>query len=193
MKLVKNTFKYAFSGIVLCLVLLYGFYRYTFNGNLSDEVSDWVAFVSIFNGVGIVLLTALNVWIFYKLTILIAENEEKYRRYDKQRDALNHFIHSIYAVLTPDVEDPICEINRDSLGRVYRKLELMKHVYAPICKEFSGEVFANFVEEFRLFCIDYLKEESAASDGKDMQREAFDIYLKALQIEMQIGKAMNAK
>lgn len=101
MKLVKNTFKYAFSGIVLCLVLLYGFYRYTFNGNLSDEVSDWVAFVSIFNGVGIVLLTALNVWIFYKLTILIAENEEKYRRYDKQRDALNHFIHSIYAVLTP--------------------------------------------------------------------------------------------
>lgn len=193
MKLIKNTFKYAFSGIVLCLVLLYGFYRYTFNGNLSDEVSDWVAFVSIFNGVGIVLLTALNVWVFYKLTLLIAENEEKHRLYDSKKDALNNLIHTIYAVFQPDVENPTCEINPKLLGRVYHKLELMKDVYTPICKEFGNDEFARFVEEFRRFCLDYLKEESPEADGKDMQREAFDIYLKALQIEMQIGKAMNAK
>lgn len=193
MESVKCTFKYAFIGIVVFLVLLYGFYRYTFNGYLSDEISDWTAFVSIFNGIGVLLLTALNVWVFYKLTILIAENEEKHRLYDKRKDALNNFIRSIYAVLTPDIEDPICEINHELLGKVYRKLELMKTVYAPICKEFSDDDFANFVEEFRLFCLDCLKEKSAEAEGKDIQREAFDIYMKALHLEMKIGEAMNAK
>lgn len=193
MKQTQKIFSYSFAGIGICLIVLFVFYRNTFDGNLSSDISDWIAFVNLFNGIGILLLTALNVWIFYKLTLLIAENEEKHRLYESQKDALNNLIHTIYAVFQPDVENPICEINRKSLGRVYHKLELMRDVYTPICKEFGNDEFAQFVEEFRRFCLDYFKEESPEAEGKDMQREAFDFYLKALQIEMQIGKAMNAK
>ena len=132
MRYTKGLFNFYFIGIIIVLFVLYCAYRNVFNGNLSSEVSDWTAFVTIFHGVGTLLLTALNVWIIYKLTIIVTEKEEQHRLFDKQKEALNHFINTIYAVFSPDVEDPICEINRDSLGRVYRKLELMKHVYAPI-------------------------------------------------------------
>lgn len=191
MKQTQCIFICSFVGIFLVLIVLYLFYRCTFNGSLSTEISDWIAFVDIFNGVGILLLTALNVWIFYKLTLLIAENEEKHRLYDKQKAALNNFISSMYVVFQPDTEYPICEINRDLLGKVYRKFELMKEVYAPICKEFGNDEFAKFVEEFRGFCLDYFQEESAESQGKDMKEEAYKIFIKALAIETRIGKDIN--
>lgn len=191
MKHTQRVFRNSLIGICLILILVFVLYRYTFDGKLSSEVSDWTAFVNIFNGVGILLLTALNVWIFYKLTVLIAENEEKHRLYDKQKAALNNLITSIYAVFQPDVEYPICEINGDLLGKVYRKLELMKEVYAPICKEFGNEEFAKFVEDFRGFCIDYVQEGTAESTGKDIKEEAFKIFIKALAIETRIGKDIN--
>lgn len=191
MKQIQYIFRYSFIGIFLVLIVLYLFYRCTFDGSLSTEISDWIAFVDIFNGVGVLLFTSLNVWIFYKLTLLIAENEEKHRLYDKQKAALNNLINSIYAVCQPDIEDPICEINGELLGKVYRKLELMKEVYAPICKEFGNEEFAKFVEDFRCFCLDYFQERSAEPTGKDMKEEAFKIFIKALAIETRIGKDIN--
>lgn len=191
MKQIQYIFRYSFIGIFLVLIVLYLFYRCTFDGSLSTEISDWIAFVDIFNGVGVLLFTSLNVWIFYKLTLLIAENEEKHRLYDKQKAALNNLINSIYAVCQPDIEDPICEINGELLGKVYRKLELMKEVYAPICKEFGNEEFAKFVEDFHCFCLDYFQERSAEPTGKDMKEEAFKIFIKALAIETRIGKDIN--
>lgn len=191
MKQIQYIFRYSFIGIFLVLIVLYLFYRCTFDGSLSTEISDWIAFVDIFNGVGVLLFTSLNVWIFYKLTLLIAENEEKHRLYDKQKAALNNLINSIYAVCQPDIEDPICEINGELLGKVYRKLELMKEVYAPICKEFGNEEFAKFVEDFRCFCLDYFQERSGEPTGKDMKEEAFKIFIKALAIETRIGKDIN--
>ena len=187
----KYQFNFVFILIFVLILCVYVLYRYIFNGDLSSEISDWTAFVSILNGVGILLLTALNVWIFYKLTILIAENEEKHRLYDKQKAALNNFISSIYVVFQPNTEYPICEINRDLLGKVYRKFELMKEVYAPVCKEFGNDEFAKFVEEFRGFCLDYFQEESAESQGKDMKEEAYKIFIKALAIETRISKEIN--
>lgn len=186
-------FKFYFIGIVIVLFFLFCTYRYIFNGNLSSEISDWTAFVTIFNGVGTLLLTALNVWIVYKLTITIAEKEEQHRLFDKQKEALNHFISTIYAVFTPDVEDPICEINSELLGKAFHKLKLMKTVYAPFCNVFGKAEYTDFVEEFRVFCLEYFKEISAEPEGKDMQREAFTIYMKALNLEMKIGEAMNVK
>lgn len=193
MQYTKSRFKFYFIGIVIVLFVLFCTYRYIFNGCLSSEISDWTAFVTIFNGVGTLLLTALNVWIVYKLTITIAEKEEQHRLFDKQKEALNHFISTIYAVFTPDVEDPICEINSELLGKAFHKLKLMKTVYAPFCNVFGKAEYTDFVEEFRVFCLEYFKEISAEPEGKDMQREAFTIYMKALNLEMKIGEAMNVK
>jgi len=189
----KSLFKFFSIGIVVVLFILFCTYRYVFNGNLSSEVSDWTAFVTIFNGVGTLLLTALNVWIVYKLTITIAEKEEQHRLFDKQKEALNHFISTVYAVFTPDVENPTCEINRDLLGKVFHKLKLMKTVYAPICKVFEDDEYNDFIEDFRGFCLDYFQEESAESEGKNMEEEAFALFMKALNLEMKIGKEMNTK
>lgn len=69
----------------------------------------------------------------------------------------------------------------------------MKTVYAPFCNVFGKAEYTDFVEEFRVFCLEYFKEISAEPEGKDMQREAFTIYMKALYLEMKIGEAMNVK
>lgn len=193
MRHTKGLFRFYFIGIAIVLFVLFCAYRYVFNGNLSSEISDWTAFVTIFNGVGTLLLTALNVWIVYKLTITIAEKEEQHRLFDKQKEALNHFISTIYAVFTPDVEDPICEINSELLGKAFHKLKLMKTVYAPICKVFKDDEYNDFIEDFRGFCLDYFQEESAESEGKNMEEEAFALFMKALNLEMKIGKEMNSK
>lgn len=184
----KCKFAIVFTSIFVLLVCIYILYRAVFNGKLSHEISDWTAFVNIFNGIGVFLLTALNVWIFYKLTILIAENEEKHRLYGQKKDMLNNFNRTIYAVFSPDVEDPICEINRELLGKVYHKLKLMREVYSPICKEFNDDEYISFLEEFRGFCLDYFQEESAEPQGKNMNEEAYKIFIKALKFEMKIGK-----
>ena len=89
MRHTKVLFKLYFIGIGIVLFILFCTYRYVFNGNLSSEVSDWTAFVTIFNGVGTLLLTALNVWIVYKLTITIAEKEEQHRLFDKQKELIH--------------------------------------------------------------------------------------------------------
>lgn len=193
MRHTKGLFRFYFIGIAIVLFVLFCAYRYVFNGNLSNEISDWTAFVTIFNGVGTLLLAALNVWIVYKLTITIAEKEEQHRLFDKQKEALNHFISTIYAVFTPDVEDPICEINSELLGKAFHKLKLMKTAYAPICKVFKDDEYNDFIEDFRGFCLDYFQEESAESEGKNMEEEAFALFMKALNLEMKIGKEMNSK
>ncbi|MBQ7387908.1 MAG: hypothetical protein IJW01_00790 [Paludibacteraceae bacterium] len=184
----KCKFAIVFASIFVFLVCIYILYRAVFNGKLSHEISDWTAFVNIFNGIGVFLLTALNVWIFYKLTILIAEDEEKHRLYGLKKDILNNFNRTIYAVFSPDVEDPVCEINRELLGKVYHKLKLMKEVYSPICEEFSSDECVSFLKEFHEFCLNFFQEESIEPQGKNMDEEAYKIFIKALKFEMKIGK-----
>ena len=62
----------------ILLVLFYSIlivYFSKFTGGISDKTDNWLLFISICNWGFISLLTALNIWVFYKLTTLIAQNE----------------------------------------------------------------------------------------------------------------------
>ena len=191
MKWVKNTFYISYVFIIIFLVSLFLFYRSVFNGELSKNVSDWEAFVSIFNGVGILLLTGLDVWIVYRLTITIAEKEEEHRLYTLKKDMLNRFINLIYSAFTPDAYNPICTIKEENLKRVFINLELMSKLYGANCNIFMEKKYADFVEEFRGFCLDYQQENSANPQGKNMEEEAYKLFIKAIEIENDICKEIN--
>lgn len=55
--------------IITCIIL----YTYNFGLNLSSDSSDWGNFGSYISGTIITLLTVINIWLVYKLTIVIEE------------------------------------------------------------------------------------------------------------------------
>lgn len=192
MKNTKKIFYSSFYGIIILLVSLFIFYRCVFDGDLSTDISDWTAFVSLFNGVGTLLLTALNVWVVYKLTITIAERDEKHKMYELKKNMLNNFVRTIYMVFTPDIYDPICKINANNLLAVYFKLKRMSKGYSSINNVFKDKQFVAFIEEFRGFCLDYQQEDSAEATGKDMEKEAYKLFMRAIEIEDEIIKDINS-
>lgn len=61
-------FTIAFVVIILLVTILTTLYFYQFNGGLSVNSGDWANLSSYLYGIPTMLLTALNVWLFYKLT-----------------------------------------------------------------------------------------------------------------------------
>ena len=192
MKNTKEIFYCSFWSTIILLVSLFIFYRCVFDGDLSRDISDWTAFVNLFNGVGTLLFAALNVWVVYELTIRIAERDEKHKMYELKKDMLNNFVRTIYMVFTPDIYDPICEINANNLKAVYLKLNRMSKVYSSVNNIFKNNQFMEFIEEFRCFCLDYQQEDSAEAIGKNMEEEAYKLFMKAIEIEDEIIKDINS-
>ena len=192
MKNTKTKFYCSFYGIIILLISLFIFYRCVFDGDLSRDISDWTAFVNLFNGVGTLLFAALNVWVVYELTIRIAERDEKHKMYELKKDMLNNFVRTIYMVFTPDISDPICKINANNLNAVYLKLQRMSKVYSLVNNVFMDNQFVAFIEEFRCFCLDYQQEDSAEAMGKNMEEEAYKLFMKAIEIEDEIIKDINS-
>lgn len=63
--------------IVFCLLILLSSiilitYFAKFSNGISDDTNNWILFISICNWLFISILTGLNVWIFFRLTSLIA-------------------------------------------------------------------------------------------------------------------------
>lgn len=51
-------------------------YFVRFSNGISDNIDNWMLFISICNWIFISILTGINIWIFYKLTTSIAENND---------------------------------------------------------------------------------------------------------------------
>lgn len=64
--------------IGLLEVMLVIAYFSIFNGAISTDHQDWDTFIQIFNGLVMTVLTAMNIYIFYKLTVVI-ENKNQER------------------------------------------------------------------------------------------------------------------
>lgn len=59
-----------------------GLYFYQFRGPFSSDAQDWNAFGGYINGVLMPILTMVNIWVFYKLTISIDRNDEVRKQKD---------------------------------------------------------------------------------------------------------------
>ena len=52
-------------------------YFCVFNGTISSANQDWDTFIQIFNGLVMAILTAINIYIFYQLTVAIEDKNHK--------------------------------------------------------------------------------------------------------------------
>lgn len=75
--------------IVLLLVVIISFlvvYHQHFPGGISNNHSIWTEFGTIFNGVLTPILTAINIYVFFLLTIAIDNNNERRQREKSEND-----------------------------------------------------------------------------------------------------------
>lgn len=52
-------------------------YFVTFDGGISTANQDWDTFIQIFNGVIMTILTAVNIYVFYHLTVVIEDKNQE--------------------------------------------------------------------------------------------------------------------
>lgn len=62
-------------------------YFYIFNGAISSANQDWDTFIQIFNGLVMTVLTAVNIYIFYQLTVAIEDKNQERTVKQKVSDA----------------------------------------------------------------------------------------------------------
>jgi hypothetical protein len=74
----KNTIITICTIIGLLELAMIVIYFVIFNGEISTSNQDWDTFIQIFNGVIMTILTAVNIYVFYHLTVVI-ENKNQER------------------------------------------------------------------------------------------------------------------
>lgn len=77
MKNNKNLQRIVIIAIVSVVILVVGFYFYHFNGSISQDSDSWSNFGNYINGVLMPVLTAINIYVFIKLTTEVSKLEER--------------------------------------------------------------------------------------------------------------------
>ena len=106
--------------IAVFTVIMIVFYIIHFNGGVSKNNSDWGFFGEYFGGIITPILTALNIYIFYKLTRTISE-------IDKQ-NVEKQLIHSTCKEYQSKINDLVLEFLKTSyeVKREEAKIEIAK-------------------------------------------------------------------
>lgn len=91
-----------------------------FNGNISTNNQDWGLFIQIFNGLIMAILTAVNIYIFYKLNITI-ENKNQERNIKEKIDKVQSVITQLRVNQYEEIRSLITDV----------KVELMQNVFNP--------------------------------------------------------------
>lgn len=73
----KNLQRIVIIAIVSVVILVVGFYFYHFNGSISQDSDSWSNFGNYINGVLMPVLTAINIYVFIKLTTEVSKLEER--------------------------------------------------------------------------------------------------------------------
>ena len=147
--------------IGLLEVMLVIAYFSIFNGAISTDHQDWNTFLQIFNGFVMAVLTAVNIYIFYQLTVAIEDKNQKRAVKEKifeaqsvitqmrvkQYEEVSTAIYNVIAVIIRRKADngeqesllkKLAEIDGSLLFKNYHLTD------APILQELSKQIMRGF-------------------------------------------------
>ena len=147
--------------IGLLEVMLVIAYFSVFNGAISTDHQDWNTFLQIFNGFVMAVLTAVNIYIFYQLTVAIEDKNQKRAVKEKifeaqsvitqmrvkQYEEVSTAIYNVIAVIIRRKADngeqesllkKLAEIDGSLLFKNYHLTD------APILQELSKQIMRGF-------------------------------------------------
>ena len=182
--------------ILPCLVVCV-FYLCTFNEGLSKDNADWGTFGDFVGGICSLFLTAMNVWVFYKLTVAISNQEEVRAKAQKQFEMLKIKLHKQEELISMfcnakeqtftmvDLDNGIATINSKAIDGIMETYYELKH---------SGLCLATFdTEEYNGICrtLQYAQRMIHGDEDENENRPDWDdlmcsLYLKLRKIERKL-------
>ena len=160
-------------------------YFVVFNGGISSTNQDWDTFIQIFNGVIMTVLTAVNIYVFYHLTVVIEDkNQEravKEKVFEaqsvitqmrvKQYEEVRTLIYDVISIIAKNKDDngslellqrKIIELDNSLLFKNYNvsdpsMLEESSLQIIKTIKDIKGNVYGIDYDDFVKNLITYIK------------------------------------
>lgn len=171
--------------VVIAILLMIGWiiclYKIT---TLNTEcVQRSATIIDIVCSLGILLLTATNVWLAYTVSI----SEEKHRRYQLQTEILNRFNSNIHAVFIYEIDGgATCKVQTKNLHLANEWFKYIKK-HADLLPTLGSEDYEKFLQKFYELCTEYAGNGSSAKLGNmSIEQFAFDVYNEANKISFRL-------
>ncbi len=178
----KIKFEVFFALVLIAICICMVFYRKAFNGDLSTDSNDWIAFSTLVGSIGTMLFTGLNVYVFYMLTSTIEEQKVSERKQKRQLEIINRFKRNVDTLFQFDENGDFVHVHLRTLQKLEYWLEELKN-FSTLLPTLGKENYADFVSAFSKFCEDYkYPVDSEAWRGHCYGQRAFDLYKQALGI-----------
>ena len=133
---------------IICLLELGVIVAYfcIFNGAISSANQDWDTFIQIFNGLVMAILTAVNIYIFYQLTVAIEDKNQE--RIVKQKIS--------------DAQTIITQMRLEEYERIKR---LINDIIQDIrCKKIDRQKFFSLIKELESISLSLLFKNGKISE-----------------------------
>lgn len=140
--------------VILATIFILFMLYCTFNGGISTSSSDWSNFATFLGSIGTMLFTALNVWVFFHLTLSIAQNESQFVLQERQIACINKFSHAISFIFPISSNEPTCDIKEDIL---WKSLDWFKNfnTHKDILPTLEEKSYEEFINKYHDFCHKY--------------------------------------
>lgn len=186
----KIKFGVFFALILIAICICIVCYRKAFNGDLSTDSNDWIAFATLVGSIGTMLFTGLNVYVFYMLTSTIEEQKVSERKQKRQLEIINRFKRNIDTLFQFDEKGDFVHVHLGTLQKLGYWLEELKN-FSSLLPTLGKENYADFVSAFSKFCEDYkFPVNSETWQGHGPGQRAFELYKQALGIVSALLKDM---
>ena len=167
----KRTISICFGVIAAIMFLALLAYVSTFQSSIfSSENTDWGGFGDFFWGLGTMLLTGLNVYVFYKLTTILANQEKKHQedflhfemlkmRLQKQQELIDNYCKAeVFTFSVVDDENGICIFDDKRIEAAMALYEGIEG-YGEILATINDEKYRKTYNKLRLFYNVYRSED----------------------------------
>lgn len=142
--------------IGLLEAVLIASYFSIFNGTISTDNQDWDTFLQIFNGFVMAVLTAINIYIFYQLTVAIEDKNQERVVKQKVSDAQS-VITQMRVSQYEDIRNVVSDVRVDACARKYNPENLLILKKKMMAIDMSM-LFKNDILEHDSFLFPYIDD-----------------------------------
>lgn len=178
----------------LLIILSVALYCSHFQCAISNNSADWGNFGDFFWGLGTMLLTGLNVYVFYKLTTFLAKQEDMHQeaflhfemlklRLQKQQELIENFCKAeLFTFSMVDDENGICRFDEKRIDAAMALYEGIDG-YGEILATINDEYYQNTYNRLRMLYSIYRSQDEDNSYAERWEENLYALQRSLSKVE----------